>query len=326
MKKISVIVPVYNVEKYIEKCLDSLKNQTMKDIEFIIVNDGSTDNSQRIIDKYVKNDKRFKSIIKENGGQGSARNFGLENANGEYIGYVDSDDYIEKNMYEKMYLEAKKNNSDIVLCGNYVVDENGKILREEKLNSSGQIDKNKNKILFDKMAVWNKIYRRTFLNSLNIKFREKKWYEDFDFSMKVLLSTNSIYVIDECLYYYFQRSGSTMNNNNFKRNLEIIDAFEEILLFMKNKSIYDKYFSEIEYVALLHIYLATNVRIICSKVNRREQIKCVKIKSNYFYGLFSNFKNNIYIKSDLSLKKKIVMHLLNLKMYSLIKFMFIIKK
>ena len=109
MKKVSIIVPVYGVEKYIDKCLDSLVKQSLKEIEVIVVNDGTKDNSQKIIDKYVKKyPDKIKSFIKENGGQGSARNYGLEKASGEYIGYVDSDDFIEKDMYKKLYNKAKE--------------------------------------------------------------------------------------------------------------------------------------------------------------------------------------------------------------------------
>ena len=105
--KVSIIIPVYGVEKYISKCLDSLVKQTLNDIEIIVVNDGTKDNSQKIIDKYVKKyPDKVKSFIKENGGQGSARNYGLKQANGDYIGYVDSDDYVELEMYEKLYNKA----------------------------------------------------------------------------------------------------------------------------------------------------------------------------------------------------------------------------
>ena len=109
-------------EKYIAKCWDSLVNQTLDGIEIIVVNDGSPDNSQDIIDEYVKKyPKIIKSYVKENGGQGSARNFGLKKATGEYIGYVDSDDYVELDMYEKLYNKAKESNFDIVVCGSYNV-------------------------------------------------------------------------------------------------------------------------------------------------------------------------------------------------------------
>ena len=117
MIKVSVIVPVYNVEKYIDKCLNSLVKQTLKDIEIIVVNDGSPDNSQKIIDKYVdKYPDKIKSYIKENGGQGSARNLGLEYASGEYISFIDSDDWLDLDALEEMYLLAKKEKSDVVIC------------------------------------------------------------------------------------------------------------------------------------------------------------------------------------------------------------------
>ena len=114
--KVSIIVPVYNVESYLDKCLNSLVNQTLKDIEIIVINDGSTDNSQKIIDKYSKKYKNIINITKENGGVSEARNLGLEKASGEYIGFLDSDDWIEPDMYELMYQKAKTENFDIVAC------------------------------------------------------------------------------------------------------------------------------------------------------------------------------------------------------------------
>ena len=190
MKKVTVIVPVYNVEKYIDKCLNSLVNQTLKDIEIIMVNDGSPDNSQDIIDKYVKKyPKKVKSYIKENGGQGSARNFGLEMAEGEYIGYVDSDDYIELDMYEKLYNGAKKSDLDIVICGSYNVTEDGN--KTIELDREIFKDKKKN-AFFGRMAVWNKIYKKELLLNTNATFRSKLWYEDLDFTLKVLSKAKKV--------------------------------------------------------------------------------------------------------------------------------------
>jgi len=114
--KVSVIVPVYNVELYLEKCLDSLVNQTLKEIEIIVVNDGSPDNSQEIIDKYAKEYKNIKAYKKKNGGLSDARNYGIKKASGEYIAFIDSDDYVRLDMYEKMYNKAKSGNFDMVVC------------------------------------------------------------------------------------------------------------------------------------------------------------------------------------------------------------------
>ena len=121
MVKVSVIVPVYNTQKYLDKCLKSLSKQTLKDIEVIVVNDGSPDNSKKIISKYTNKYPNFKCYIKENGGQASARNLGLKKAKGEYIGFVDSDDYVELDMFEKLYYKAKQGNFDVVSCDiNYI--------------------------------------------------------------------------------------------------------------------------------------------------------------------------------------------------------------
>ena len=135
MPKVSVIIPVYNVQEYLRECLESLVNQTIKDdLEVIIVNDGSKDNSQNIIDEYVeKYPELFKSYIKENGGQGSARNYGVKKASGEYIGFVDSDDYIENDMYEILYNEGIKKKLDIVVCDMAWVYEDGRKESRETL-------------------------------------------------------------------------------------------------------------------------------------------------------------------------------------------------
>ena len=232
MKKVSVIIPVYNVENYLRKCLNSLVNQTLKDIEIIVVNDGTLDNSQEIIDEYVKKyPKKVVSIIQENGGQGAARNTGLLHAKGEYIGYVDSDDYVEENMYEELYKKAKEEDSDIVICGNNVVKENYEFLSKE------DVDK---EFLLGKMAVWNKIYKKNIIVDNKIQFRSKVWYEDLDFTMKVYFSSKKISYVDKPLYNYLLREGSTMNNNNIKRNLELIEAFDSLIDYCKDKKIYNK--------------------------------------------------------------------------------------
>ena len=189
VKKVSIIIPVYGVEQYISKCLDSLVNQTLEDIEIVVVNDGSPDNSQKIIDKYVKRyPDKVKSYIKENGGQGSARNYGIKYATGEYIGYVDSDDYVEKDMYERLYNKAKEDDLDIVICGSYnVVEET-----DEKTTDLDRIifDNKKLNAFFGRMAVWNKIYKKSLVS--NMKFRSKVWYEDLDFTVNVLSKAKKI--------------------------------------------------------------------------------------------------------------------------------------
>ena len=173
MKKVSIIVPVYNVEAYLAKCLDSLVNQTLDDIEIILKNENvenKEDNSKKIIDKYLKKyPDKIKYIEKENGGQGSARNIGLLNASGKYIGYVDSDDYVNVEMYEKMYNKAKQTDADIVMCSHTIVYEDSGKEEVEKLFL--KTDNDKANCFFNNAGVCNKLYKKELLKGF--EFRSK---------------------------------------------------------------------------------------------------------------------------------------------------------
>lgn len=321
--KLSIIVPVYGVEKYIDKCLDSLVKQSLKEIEIIVVNDGTKDNSQKIIDKYVKKyPDKIKSYIKENGGQGSARNYGLEKANGEYIGYVDSDDFIEKDMYKKLYNKAKENNYDIVVCGNYNVSEDYQNKNIDTFINNYNTDLEN--IFFGKMAVWNKIYKRDILIKNKLEFKEKVWYEDLAFTLKAIMNSNTFAFIDEPLYDYLIREGSTMNNSNVQRNLEILDAFNDILSYIQhNKK--EEYFSKIEFLAIDHIYISAIVRVLKAEADDKVKRETINKLIDYMNKKFPNYKNNKYINT-LSKNRKIIYKLINIKMYGLINLIFKVKK
>ncbi len=321
--KLSIIVPVYGVEKYIDKCLNSLVKQSLKEIEIIVVNDGTKDNSQKIIDKYVKKyPDKIKSYIKENGGQGSARNYGLEKANGEYIGYVDSDDFVEKDMYKKLYNKAKENNYDIVVCGNYNVSEDYQNKNIDTFINNYNTDLEN--IFFGKMAVWNKIYKRDILIKNKLEFKEKVWYEDLAFTLKAIMNSNSFAFIDEPLYDYLIREGSTMNNSNVQRNLEILDAFNDILSYIQhNKK--EEYFSKIEFLAIDHIYISAIVRVLKAEADDKVKRETINKLIDYMNKKFPNYKNNKYINT-LSKNRKIIYKLINIKMYGLINLIFKVKK
>jgi glycosyltransferase, group 2 family protein len=316
MKKVSVIIPVYNVENYLRKCLDSLVNQTLKDIEIIVVNDGTTDNSQEIINEYVKKyPKKVVSIIQENGGQGAARNTGLLHAKGEYIGYVDSDDYVEENMYEELYKKAKEEDSDIVICGNNVVKENYELFSKE------DVDK---EFLLGKMAVWNKIYKKNIIVDNKIQFRSKVWYEDLDFTMKVYFSSKKISYVDKPLYNYLLREGSTMNNNNIKRNLELIEAFDSLIDYCKDKKIYNKAKDEIEFLCIYHMYIFATTRVLNTNNKYKDKIEIINKFKNYINSNFPNFKQNKYLYL-LPKRRKLIYNLINSKFYCIIIALFKIK-
>lgn len=321
--KVSIIVPVYGVEKYIDKCLDSLVKQSLKEIEIIVVNDGTKDNSQKIIDKYVKKyPDKIKSYIKENGGQGSARNYGLKKAMGEYIGYVDSDDFVEKDMYKKLYNKANENDYDIVVCGNYNVSEDYKTKNIDTFTNDYNTDLEN--VFFGKMAVWNKIYKRDILIKNKLEFKEKVWYEDLAFTLKTVMNSNTFAFIDEPLYDYLIREGSTMNNSNVQRNLEILDAFDDILSYIiHNKN--EVYFNKIEFLAIDHIYISAIVRVLKADADYKVKRETIKKLIDYMKKNFPNYKNNKYINS-LSKKRKIIYKLINMKMYGLINLIFKVKK
>ena len=323
--KVSVIIPVYNVEKYIKKCLDSLVNQTLKDIEIIVVNDGSPDKSQKIIDKYVKKyPDMIKSYVKENGGQGSARNFGFDKSKGKYICYVDSDDYIDEDMIEKLYNNIEQEKSDIAICGNKIISEDYQLIKNE---TAFEYDYHDNVVnaLFGKMAVWNKIYKRELIEDNNLQFRSKVWYEDLDFSVKAILSANKISYIDEPLYNYLLRPGSTMNNSNINRNLELIQAFDEVLTYAKKNKKYNKKKDEIEFLCVDHMYISAIVRIILADADKKNKKVVIKKFKDYLNENFKKFKKNKYLKS-LKGNRKIIYNLIKNNLYGFVKMIFKIKQ
>jgi len=326
MVKISIIVPVYNVEKYIQKCLESLINQTLKDIEIILVNDGSTDNSVEIINLYQKKDNRIILINQKNNGQGSARNKGLEIAQGTYISFVDSDDYIEINMLEKMYKLATKEKADICFCNQKRVNEKYQITGYDTLNINGKfgnISTNSNLLLLN-MGPCNKIYKNTFLKKNNLKFPITKllWYEDLPFVAETILNAKKICWTDDYLYNYLQRDNSTMNNTNIKKNLDIISSFD---ILNQNPNINRKFKNELELLCLLHVYVYTIVRVIKIKSKNKEVKKIIKNIKLYLTTYYLNHKKNKYLKI-LPRNTKIIYYLLNSRLYFIIKLIFNIKE
>lgn len=252
MPKVSVIVPVYNVEKYIVKCLESLLNQTLEDIEIIVVNDGSPDNSQEIIDKYVLEYKdKIKSYIKPNGGLSDARNYGIEKATGEYIGFVDGDDFVDIRMFETMYNEAHKKKSDIVVCNlNYVYDYDIVPTSSNVLEETTNI---KDVMLNIYPTAWNKIYKRTFINKHKLRFKKNVWYEDVEFIYRVLPYVNKISCVKNCFYQYVQREGAITKTYD-KRLYNYIDNWNGIVGYYKEHNLYEDFYTELEYSYVRYIY------------------------------------------------------------------------
>ena len=251
MIKVSVIVPVYNVEEYLERCLDSLVNQTLKETEIIVVNDGTKDNSQEIIDKYKEKYSNIKSYIKENGGLSDARNYGIKKATGKYIAFVDSDDYVTRDMYEKMYNKANLGNFDMVVCDlNYVYDDESIIKAYSNLKHDTTDIKQAMLNIYP--AAWNKIFKKKLFET-GIEFKKGVWFEDVEFIYRLLPYVKTIGVIHEHFNQYVQRQGSITNTVN-KKIYHYIDNWNGIVEFYKEKGLYKQYYKELEYSYVRYIY------------------------------------------------------------------------
>lgn len=298
MAKVSIVVPVYNVEKYLAKCLDSLLSQTYKDIKIIVVNDGSPDNSQSIIDEYQKNNPEIiESYIKENGGLSDARNYGLKYVDSEYVCFVDSDDYIENNLVERCIETIQKDNSDLVHF-NYCRDN---FETNEKENIINRIEagvynlKEDNYILaYSANAAWNKLYKTKLFKENNIEFPKGLLYEDLATTTRILTLCNKVSYIDDVLYHYqVSRSGQIMS----KVSDDIITVCEYIVDYYKNNNIFDKYYCELDYLCKINIVDALrNLR----NVEDKKFVETFIDKA--FDFLEKNFKKK-NIKYDIILKK-----------------------
>ena len=304
--KVSIIVPVYNVEEYLDKCLNSLVNQTLKDIEIIVVNDGTKDNSQDIIDRYVsKYPKLVKSYIKENGGLSSARNYGLKFASGEYIAFVDSDDYVELDMYEKMYNKAKKENLDIVVCDTINFYDDRMVYLKSNLNYSNDVIKNY--IISPPMAPI-RLYKRNIFN--NQEFEEGIYYEDLNFTPSLVNITKNIGFIDNTYYYYRQRNDSIMHQTKF--NSKLLDVFK--VLDNNYKKLYKEYPVEVEYLYITHLLRTASLRFLDYDKSRENLLKI----NSTMKEKFPNWRKNIYYKKS-SKKLKLICILSYNKLYFLLK-------
>lgn len=227
--KVSVIVPVYNVKPYLKRCLDSIVNQTLKDIEIIIVDDGSTDGSAEYVDKYALCDSRIRVIHKENGGLMSAWTMGVKSSLGDYIGFVDSDDYISLNMFKKMYDKALQYNADIVICNysiNHTIEGKLKTALAEGCYEDSLLQNRIKEHVFPvpgstyilPLPRWNKLFRKQLVFD-NLKYTKSlsRTFEDRYFVPAALLNANSVYCLDDVLYYWIQREGS--NHGMYKSSL-----------------------------------------------------------------------------------------------------------
>jgi glycosyltransferase involved in cell wall biosynthesis len=296
MPNVSVVVPIYNVEKYLKRCLESLVNQTLKHIEIILINDASTDNSLTIMREYESKYNNIKVIdSKENLKQGGARNLGVQIAKGDYIGFVDSDDWIDVHMYEKLYAKAMETNSDVVDSDYYVSDGN-KILDSVISNTADQIgeltNEKKKKLILNNGRMWTKIFKRELFIDNDIKFPERLFYEDNPVVPLLLVHAKRLEKVNEPLYYYFKNLESTTTTNNSYHHFDRLKTSIILLEEFENRSLYEQFKEEIEY-RFSELYYINTIKICLTKFDKPEINLLFEIR-NYMKINFNDYRKNKY--------------------------------
>ncbi len=296
---ISIIVPIYNVEKYLDRCITSLRNQTLKNIEIILVDDGSLDNCPDLCDKYAQQDNRIKVIHQKNKGLGLARNAGLDIAQGKYIAFVDSDDYVSIKMYEQLYNESLKQDFDIIYCGVNSQKSNGKIVQEHVTNriitDNNIIDLLGNMIACDvtirqersePMSVWHCIYKKEIIDTHNIRFMSEREIlsEDIIFDIQLLPHCKKIRFIPQALYNYCYNNTSlskTFQKNKLMRNYALL---EKCLYLLKKENLS---FLEVRVLRLFIGYNRSFLKsILFSNISYKEKKSlCFELYNNKGWGI-----------------------------------------
>ena len=296
--KISTIIPIYNTSQYLKKCIDSIVNQTIgfENIELILVDDGSTDDSEKIIKKYLKKYKNIKYIYQENMGQASARNKGLKISSGKYISFVDSDDYIELDMYEELYNICETKKIDIATCDYTFLKAN----KEEYVSFDFIEDSNKNFIVMN-TGPCNMIIKRELLIKENFEFPTGIIYEDLA-SIPSLGINSKIFHIKKSLYNYLVRDNSTMNKKTYSVKLEdVFKSLNNLYNIFESKKSLKKYYSEVEFLYIRRLMMSASLRFI----EHGDPNHCIGRIKNEIDVKFPNWSKNKYYKK-LPFKQRLV--------------------
>lgn len=290
--RVSIIVPVYNVEKYLDECLNSLVNQTFKEIEIIVVNDGSTDQSQLIVDKYTNQYPNISCIQKKNGGLSDARNTGIPYAKGEYISFIDSDDYVEPDFIELMVKEATLKKANVTVCDIDVFFENGKpgYVFEGLKNIEGKSDVQRS--FLSPLFAWNKLYHRSVFEDETIRYPLNLWYEDIPVTVPLFSKQDKIGYVDKILIHYRQRETSIMGTKNSDKLVDIFTILNMVLNDFKNRNVLKQFHDEIEYLFIEHLLLYGAFRFYRSNKSEYLMGKAFEVMKDQF----PQWKKNPYIK------------------------------
>ena len=314
MPKLSIIIPVYNVESYLPKCLDSLLDDAVRDYEIILINDGSTDNSLRVAEQYRDRYPELITVITtENLGQGNARNVGIERAGGEFLYFIDSDDYLAEGGLRGI-ASCLDLDYDICIFDSIAVNVDGRQLKYMK-GCDRETDLNLNaypRLLLQGPDVWNKIFRRRLFLESGIRFPCRVWFEDLCTVQKLYYYTDRVLYIPKAWHRYLQRYDSVTNTRKVQRNLEIIPAVDDVIRFYREHGLGEKLRNELEYLAFYCQFLTSSVRVnLCDwRSPVQEELMC------NFLEKFPNFRQNLYVKTMSARHKLLTWLLLHRRRYA----------
>jgi glycosyltransferase involved in cell wall biosynthesis len=323
MPKATVIVPVYNVEAYLEKCVDSILAQTEPDFELLLVDDGSTDNSGALCDKLAQKDSRIQVIHQKNQGLGGARNTGIKAASGDWVLLVDSDDWIEPELLEKTLEAGLREEADLVMFGFRSVDEQGNTLQtfvEDVPTDQGLTLKDHPDLLLTAPSAWRRLYRRELLVRTGILYPPRVWYEDIRTTPKLLAAADRVVFLSYVGYDYLSRTGSITKNQNADRNQEILWAFDDLLPYFQEQGLFERYRQELCYLTLFHAYLTASVRVLL--IDRKHPL--LGEFRDYLNKWFPDYRRCKYLPR-LSRVHKLLLSLLEKRMYGLVALLFRLK-
>lgn len=297
MKKISVIVPIYNVENYLEKCLNSLVSQTLSDIEIIAINDGSTDSSYEIAKEYEKKYENFVLINNKNHGLSYTRNCGLKKAKGKYIMFIDSDDYIDTNTCERLYNFAEEKHADIVCFDlKYIYPD-----RESIMSSGTNELVLPSEYMLGPSSAACKMYLKKFLNSINFQFKVGTWSEDVAIIPSLCIYTSKIFYLKNCYYNYIQRNNSITNQTSYnEKTFDVFNTINILANIFKENDRYLNFKDEIEFIYITNLLLTIPLKVFKYEESKHK----LKELNMFMKNNYPNWYKNKYLKT-LTIKQRI---------------------
>ena len=325
MAKYSIIIPIYNVENYLEKSINSALNQTFDDYEIVLVDDGSTDSSSKIAKSFAeKYPEKVIYVWQENKGLGGARNTGIKASKGEYLMFLDSDDMVSEEMLFEVDQKIIETNAQMVIFDLLKEDENGnqiEIVKGANYNKdSFTLDEYK-EMIFTPVSACNKVIKKSLFDESGVTFPTRVWFEDLATIINLYPYIERFAYIEKPFYRYLQRSGSIMHNSDVKRNEEIIGASYSVLNFYREKGFMEKYKNEVTHLVILNAYMVASVRVIKSK-GSYDILRNIKA---FIEKELPNYRENPYF-STLSKKEKLIIDFLDKGQYGLLKTLLKVKE